>query len=55
MAMHTCRGHFADYRKGKGLFGKLKGLYWINSHVRGSEEHGVVEKDYAVAAPKVKP
>lgn len=33
-ALHICRGHFRDYRK-HGLFGKHKGIYWFDSHVRG--------------------
>lgn len=45
-AMHQCRGHFADYRKGKGLFGRLKGLYWISEHTKGSVEQGTIVKDY---------
>lgn len=32
----------------KPLFGKLKGTYWWNPHVRGTEESGVVEKDYRI-------
>jgi hypothetical protein len=27
-ALHICRGHFKDYRDGRGLFGKYQGLYW---------------------------
>lgn len=45
--LHICRGHFKDYRK-KGLFGKYRGIYWWESHLRGSEKHGRVHKDYAV-------
>lgn len=47
-ALHICRGHFKDYREGGGLFGKHKGLYWWESHVRGSAEEGVVDKDYCI-------
>lgn len=47
-ALHICRGHFKDYSKGKGLFGKYKGLYWWGSTVRGSEEAGRIEKDYNI-------
>lgn len=46
-ALHLCRGHFKDYRE-HGLFGKEKGVYWWDAHVRGREENGVVEKDYRV-------
>lgn len=50
-ALHVCRGHFKDYRE-TGLFGKNKGLYWWESHIRGSSSSGVVVKDYKVDAPK---
>lgn len=36
-AMHICRGHFADYTEGRGLFGKLHGRFWMPMHVRGSK------------------
>lgn len=36
-AMHICRGHFADYREGRGLFGKYHGRYWMPSTVRGTK------------------
>lgn len=50
-ALHICRGHFKDYGS-KGLFGKYKGLFWWNQFVRGSVEHGVVEKDYSIGNVK---
>lgn len=50
-AMHLCRGHFKDFREGKGLFGKFKGLYWWDMHVRGDREQGQIIKDYAVVSP----
>lgn len=50
MALHICRGHFKDYRA-HGLFGRNKGLYWWDSHVRGSLNEGVVIKDYKVNEP----
>jgi hypothetical protein len=34
--MHICRGHFRDYREGKGLFGKYKQLVWTPMTVRGT-------------------
>jgi hypothetical protein len=49
-ALHICRGHFRDYRM-NGLFGKHKGLFWFDQHVRGSTESGIVAKDYRIAAP----
>lgn len=51
-ALHICRGHFKDYSK-HGLFGKYKGMYWWESHARGSADVGVVIKDYAVKQPHV--
>jgi hypothetical protein len=35
-AMHICRGHFRDYREGRGLFGKYHGQFWQPSVVRGT-------------------
>lgn len=49
-ALHICRGHFADYRE-HGLFGKHKGIFWFDMHVRGHNRQGVVIKDYAVSPP----
>lgn len=49
-ALHICRGHFSDYRDGRGLFGKHHGLFWQPMHTRGSLP-GHVHKDYRVAAP----
>lgn len=51
-ALHLCRGHFADYTHGKGLFGKYHGQFWIPQHQRGSAKQGIVNKDYAVNAPQ---
>ena len=36
-AMHICRGHFKDYREGKGLFGKYHQVVWHPMTVRGSK------------------
>jgi hypothetical protein len=36
-ALHICRGHFRDYREGRGLFGKLHQLVWMPSIVRGTK------------------
>lgn len=54
MSLFIVRGHFKDFRDGKGLFGNpaLKGVYWWESHVRGSIENGIIIKDYDVLAPK---
>lgn len=48
-ALHICRGHFKDFTKGKGLFGRYKEIYWWDSQVRGSGIKGAVLKDYEVA------
>lgn len=50
--LHICRGHFKDFRDGKGLFGKFKEIYWWDQHLRGNEENGVVVKDYEVEEPE---
>lgn len=50
--MTIVRGHFKDFRDGKGLFGKYKDIYWWDQHVIGDPELGVIEKDYKVLAPK---
>ena len=47
-ALHICRGHFATYDE-KPLFGRVRGTFWIPSHVRGSREQGTVMKDYHVS------
>lgn len=36
-ALHICRGHFRDYREGRGLFGKYHQLVWQPSIVRGTK------------------
>jgi len=48
LALHICRGHFKDYRQ-RGLFGKLRGIYWWDSHLRGDLRSGVAVKDYEIA------
>ena len=50
-ALHICRGHFKDFSQGKGLFGKNKGLYWWEQHMRGDESAGLVIKDYDIKPP----
>lgn len=50
-SLHICRGHFKDFSKGKGLFGKFKEMYWWDSQVRGNIENGIVVKEYEVNAP----
>ena len=46
--LHKKRGHMKDYRKGKGLFGRYKGLWYWGPALAGSEDEGVVVSDYEV-------
>lgn len=48
MPLHLVRGHLADYREGRGLFGKHKGVFWMPAHMRGSIENGIVKKRYRI-------
>lgn len=48
--LHQKRGHMKDYRKGKGLFGKYKGLWYWGPALAGSGSEGVVVSDYEVKA-----
>jgi hypothetical protein len=45
---HKVRGHYADYTKGKGLFGKWKVRIWVEEHAAGKEELGTVVSTYKV-------
>jgi|GEM_PF-1762323 len=45
-SLHIRRGHFKDYRKGAGLFGKIHGIYWWESEVVGRRSSGIIDKDY---------
>jgi hypothetical protein len=47
-ALHICRGHFKDFSKGGGLFGRYKGMYWWDMQIRGTPEAGIHAKDYEV-------
>lgn len=47
-ALHICRGHFKTFSPEAPLFGRLSGTYWWESHLRGDEAIGRVEKDYRV-------
>lgn len=51
-ALHICRGHFKDYRQ-SGLFGKIPGIFWWESHIRGQKEEGIILKDYEIGKPKL--
>ena len=46
--LHKKRGHMKDYRKGKGLFGRYKGVWFWGETIAGDEEQGVVVSDYEV-------
>ena len=46
--LHKKRGHMKDYRRGKGLFGRYKGVWFWGDTIAGSEEEGVVVSDYEV-------
>jgi len=48
--LHIRRGEFRDYRE-RGLFGRHKGVFWFDAHVRGSGPRKV-DKTYDVRAPK---
>lgn len=50
-ALHIARGHFSDYREGRGLFGKHHGIYWWDPQLRGSVSEGYAPKDYIIDAP----
>lgn len=50
VALHIVRGHFKDYRNGRGLGrGHGRGIWWWDAQVRGEAERGRVVKDYDVA------
>ena len=46
--MHICRGHFADYREGRGLFGKYKVQVWMPATVRGTRGKSAPEREIEV-------
>jgi hypothetical protein len=46
--LHKKRGHMKDYRHGKGLFGRYKGVWFWGDMTAGSEDEGVVVSDYKV-------
>ncbi len=48
IALHKCRGHFKNYSKGAGLFGKHKGIYYWPDRKRGQVEYGEVKKQYDI-------
>jgi hypothetical protein len=46
--LHKKRGHMKDYRKGKGLFGRYKGVWFWGDMTAGSEDAGFIVSDYKV-------
>jgi len=44
--LHLCRGHYKNYKKGNGLFGRYKGIFWWPSIVKGNNKQKVIVKDY---------
>lgn len=50
--LHLVRGHFKDYRDGKGLFGRVKDVIWFQEQWRGKPENGIALKDYELHPPK---
>lgn len=49
--LHLVRASIADYRNGRGLFGKYKCLVWRPAHRRGYQRLGVVAKTYEAQVP----
>ncbi|MDX1421569.1 MAG: hypothetical protein R3322_00425 [Kiloniellales bacterium] len=49
---HRRRAHIRDYRKGKGLFGKYKGLFYVGPALVGSKEEGSIVTDYKLTRSK---
>lgn len=50
-ALHICRGHFKTFAPDAPLLGRHTGTYWWAPQARGSQEAGIVLKDYRVNAP----
>ena len=50
--LHRVRGHFEDYSQGKGLFGKIKGVFWIPDYERGDGSAGEVISTYRIEADR---
>lgn len=45
---HWVRGHRKDYRRGNGMFGRIKALVWVPEFQRGNPELGTVQQKYEV-------
>jgi hypothetical protein len=49
---HWVRGHRKDFRRGAGMFGRVKALVWVGEHQRGNPELGSVFSTYQVEKHK---
>jgi hypothetical protein len=49
---HWVRAHRRDYRRGGGMFGRVKALVWVPEFQRGNPELGTVKQSYAVSMGK---
>jgi hypothetical protein len=47
-SMHICRGHFKDYREGRGLFGKYKMLVWHPMTTRGTRGKSALAREVEI-------
>jgi len=45
---HWVRAHRRDYRKGAGMFGRVKALVWVSEYQRGNPELGTVQQSFKV-------
>jgi hypothetical protein len=52
--LHRVRGHFEDYTRGKGLFGRIKGVFWMPDHEQGSKAAGEVISSYRLESGRSK-
>jgi hypothetical protein len=50
LPLHLVRGHFKHYSDEAPLFGKYTGWWWWTPQLRGSVHHGIVDKNYRIAA-----
>ena len=52
--LHRVRGHFEDYTRGKGLFGRTKAVFWMPDHEQGSKSAGDVISSYRLESDRTK-
>jgi len=45
---HVAKGHLKDYRNGKGLFGKYKGIWYWGPQLRGEVMNGICLPNYTI-------